>query len=59
MPLEVAGVEADQALAIEDTLDNQQAAQAAEIECVLFPGEYARVVQSQPVHRLSGELFQL
>ena len=57
MALEVAGVEADQVLAIEDTLDNQQAAQAAGTACVLFPGEYARVVQGQPVHRMSGELL--
>ena len=58
MALEVAGVEVDKVLAIEDTLDNQQAARAAGIECMLFPGEYARVVQGQPVHRLSGELLE-
>ena len=57
MALEVAGVEADQVLAIEDTLENQQAAQAAGIECVFYPWEYARVVQGQPVHRMSGELL--
>lgn len=55
--LQYADVDAGEVLAVEDTLENQQAAEAAGLECLLFPGEYAQIIQGTPIHQLSIDLL--
>ena len=57
LALAQAGVDAQDVLAIEDTVENQGAAEKAGLKCLLFPGEYARIAQGEPTHSLSGSLL--